>query len=135
MSELSDRLSDLERKRTQGKWKPGRSDMISETMDGKLFKNIYAKDKRGGETQGQPLPLIIGRAEREFDTVPLEEVFANATLLSCSDLIPRLGMALEDVTDHFALALMVSGTTPEYAAIACEPFRALLVELAEKVKS
>ena len=102
MTALANKMRALQARMTKGPWTPGRFDMISETMDGKMFKNIYAKDDRGGVHMGESLPLIVARAEREFDSVSLDEVFANTAALSLADELPALVIALEECADEAA---------------------------------
>lgn len=75
---------------TQGQWRAGRPDTWSQDTTGRVFKNIYVDDPRGGihKPTNEPLQLIIASAEAENEQVSIAEMQANAEFIAaCSPAV------------------------------------------------
>ena len=109
MTTLTDALRDLDRRRTQGSWKH-----YDDSDDGKTNRHEISA---WGKTVGR-VYCTKGREDQDA---------ANATLLSCADLVCQMGIALQAAAESMESH---GGKT----WITCQNARALLAELAEKVK-
>ena len=121
MTALTDVLRDLDRRRTQGRW-----NLPYENENGFLIIGLV-------EADGLRVVCELTHSDGKSAWISQDMRTANATLLSCADLVCRMGIALEGLVERIG----INGGLGAYKggpAFVMQDARALLAELAEKVQ-